>query len=214
MEGYEVEPVTDRRPDRDQQEEHGKAHRELRHSRDGRVGPAAEVARGHAEQEAEPHRDEGRAERDLERDLAPVEEPEEFVAAQRPVAAEDEERVVGPARHRPDVRVGDRHVGPGPDGPTGEVGAADEGVVRPVTQEVGQDRRHDEAHHHDEDRVEAAQDRKRVTPEAIPDVSPVVRRRGSSPFLGGIAGFGRRQRGERPSAHRALLSHEAAANSV
>src|SRR5207244_7946926 len=141
---------------------------------DGVVPPAV-VARDRAQHDADEHAQKGRPDGHLERDLSPVEEPEELVPSELPVTAENEQRL----REVPDrARVGNgRDVRPRPDREQRLwVGAAGEEVVRAVAQEPRGDRRADERREEEEDDEEAAADRDPVALEAPPHQPPVATR--------------------------------------
>ena len=79
--------------ERDDEEEQRERHHDLGHARDDRVDPAAEEAGERAQERRRSIIDEERrADRDLERDLRAVEEPQELVTAELAVGAEDEQR--------------------------------------------------------------------------------------------------------------------------
>src|SRR5262249_3702836 len=108
------------------------------HARDARVDPAAEETRHRAEQKPENHRNEGRADGDLERHLGPVENPEELVSAERRVGAEDEELRLRLAARRERVDVRPRLRG---QKVWGDATAGEELVVGPVAEKMRGERR-------------------------------------------------------------------------
>ena len=80
----------DAREDEEEQEREG--HHRLGEARDGGVDDAAEVAGGGADRERDQQCEEDGAQADLERGAGAVEEPDQLVASERPVGAEDEQR--------------------------------------------------------------------------------------------------------------------------
>ena len=78
----------------DDEQEHGKRHRDLGQARDDRVDAPAEVTGEEAEQDADGDGEDGREDRDLERRLRAVEDSQEHVATELSVRAEDEGRVL------------------------------------------------------------------------------------------------------------------------
>src|SRR6185312_15162041 len=107
------------------------------------------------------------------RGLRAVEQAQEFVAAELPVRAEEEEGL-GEVTDRARVGLGG-HLGERPDRehrlriePAGEL------VVRPVAEEVGRDRSADEPDQDDERDVDAAGDRELVAAEPDPHALPVA----------------------------------------
>ena len=169
-----VEARADRRRQRDDEEQRGERHRDLGDARDDRVDPAAEVARGRPEQDADDHHEERREDGDLERDLRPVQQAQELVPAERVGGAEHEQRLLLLARERVVVR----HVRPRPDGEelvVDRVGA-DEDLVRPVAEPLLRERRADEGGEDQEDDDDRAADREPVAPQPPPDALPVAAR--------------------------------------
>ena len=132
-EGHAVEPVADRARERDHEQQVWERHHDLRQPRDDRVRPAAEVTGDRPHRDPDHHADHRRTDRDLERHLCAVQEPQELVATVDVVGAEDEEgraKMAGGA----DVReLGDPR--PGADGDVG--GRVDRGpelVVRTMSE--------------------------------------------------------------------------------
>ena len=153
-EGDVVEALARRAGERDHEEQHRERHDDLGDAADHRVRPAA-VEPGHrAHQDADDHREDRRADRDLERGLRAVEEAQELVAAELAVGAEHEEvcRMLAGRRRRAGVgRVGD----PGERArPAARVFAStppENWLVRAVAEEVRGDRRADEPDQEEQD---------------------------------------------------------------
>ena len=96
-----------------------------------RVGQTADQAGERAERDSDQQREECRAEADLERRLAALEQPDELVAAELAVRAEDEERRLVRRKRLRGARCV-AHVGPGADRPERLAVRERERLVRPV----------------------------------------------------------------------------------
>ena len=144
MQRHALEPVAHGVAERGQQEQDREAHEELGQARDGRVGHAAEQAGERAERHSDQQREERRADADLERRLPALEQPDELVAPELAVRAEDEERrLVRRKRLRRARRVA--HVRPRADRPQRLAVRERERLVRPVPERVRDQRLADEA---------------------------------------------------------------------
>ena len=158
-----------------QEEQEREAHHQVDHARDDRVDPAAEEARRRAEQGADQDREHRPEQRDLERDAPAVEQPQQLVAAERAVGAEDEQRVRRALRRRrqaDDLVGGDldvvdgRHVRPRPRRLQVHVDGVGKRVVGAVAEQRTGDRRAGADGQEQEDDEAEAEDRRAVAPQA------------------------------------------------
>ena len=168
-----VQARTDRRGQRDHEQEHGERHGDLGDPGYDRVYPASEVARNRSHQHPDDHHPEGGQERNLERDLGAVEQAQELVLAQRARRAEDEDAVlpvpvfVGVAEMRPRARG--LEVG-------GNGRRLDEEVVRAMAEPLARERCAAEGGRDQEDDEDPARDGHLVALEPAPDELPVAAR--------------------------------------
>src|SRR5205823_6370928 len=170
-----VVPVADGAREREDEEQQRERHHDLGDAGDDRVDPAAVVARDRAHDDPDDHAQDGGADRDLERDLRAVEEAQELVPPELPVAAQDEEDRAEMAR-RAGVRLV-HEVRPRADREERvRVDAAGELVVRPVSEQAGGDRSADERPQEEEHDEDAAAERDLVALEPQPHLLPVASR--------------------------------------
>ena len=133
--------VVEEAAEHDEEEQEWKRHHEIGEPGDHSVGDAAEVARDRAEDEPDRDREHGGADRDFERDAPAVEQPQELVAAELAVRAEQEQGLLRPLRRilvgeREGIVVGERRGRPGDRqrarGPQRDVDRIREEVVGPM----------------------------------------------------------------------------------
>jgi hypothetical protein len=175
------QPVADREPQRHDEEQDRKAHREFRRAREDDVHPAAVEAGDGAHERSDHEREQRRAERHLERRAAAGEEPQELVAAERTVGAEDEQRLAVPR----DRRVRGVDVRPGADRLQIQVDRAREEGVGPVPEHALGEGEADEAGADDEEDEQAARERDAVSAQAPPGQDATAGRQGDVERRGG-----------------------------
>ena len=168
-----VQPRPERGRERDHEEQVRERHRELEHPGDGRVHPAAVEPGDRAEERPEEQGEQRRPDADLERDLRAVEQAQELVARERGVGPEDEELLVDGAVL---LELPDPRPGPGGELVLVETARHEEGLVRPVAEDLRGERSAGEGDEEEQDDEDGARERQPVAPQPEPDAGPVATR--------------------------------------